>query len=208
MVQGSVEPCGTHTHTHNQNKQTIAARGRFSLLHSPLHRQMRSWPPTDNLLPPPCPLHHCITSPRSSNCQARSLQNTQPSNTDMVPVTLSGAHQSGIWSLTGESQLSLSAHWPVHKSQSWRSLAAGGRWWMVFNASGLWLLTFVIFLFRSVFAGYLEKRQNRLWKSTDETVDKYLLMNILLFFHCIPSDELYIFGYRCVPGCNVWQAFI
>lgn len=48
----------THTHTYtpidkcNQNKQTIAAKGQFSLLHSPLHRQMRSWPPTDNLPQP------------------------------------------------------------------------------------------------------------------------------------------------------------
>lgn len=64
----------THPYTNNQNKQTIAARGQFSLLHSPLHRQMRSWPPTDNL--PPCPLHRCITSPQSSNCQAWSFQYT------------------------------------------------------------------------------------------------------------------------------------
>lgn len=51
----------SHIHKHNQNKQTIAARGRFSLLHSPLHRQMRSWPPTDNLPPMSSALLYYIT---------------------------------------------------------------------------------------------------------------------------------------------------
>ena len=98
MLRGSLTHTHTHTHTHTQtqNKHTIAARGQFSLLHYPLNRQMRSQPPTDNL--PPCPLHRCITSPGSSNCQDWSLPYiTPPSNNTCMHSSGQAESEASCW---------------------------------------------------------------------------------------------------------------
>lgn len=101
----------TQSNTNNQNKHTMAAGGHFSLLYSLLHRQMRSWPPTDNL--PLCPcivvLHHLKTATvKPGHFSTQSYHNM---GTELV--RLSVLFQSWMWRIAGEIWLLLFGHWTI-----------------------------------------------------------------------------------------------
>lgn len=75
MLRGSLKHTHAHTRTTKINRQKQP--GANSAYYTPHYAD--KWDPgLLQIICPPCPLHRCITSPRSSNCQAWSLQYTTP----------------------------------------------------------------------------------------------------------------------------------